>query len=437
MPLLQHLFFITLYCGLALVAVLLGPSYIPDLQSGGAMLLGLWIFLAGVVLHEIIIRRTNEDEATAKIETLHHNQTVLRDRISWTRRELKGMAEAFEAAGKSSKLSDEQNIINDALSEVNLLKALMPRLTDPLWGLFDDEENVIQEELNEGEAVQNPENAPRRAPRADFLDDFRNEISPKRKSSSAPTGQQVSILSDLGETEVLSIVRQSLRDDRIDMFLQPVVALPQRKRKFYECFSRLRTSGGQVIEPGQYVAIATRAGLITAIDNMLLFRCVQIIRKILRSGEDVCFFVNLSSYTLKDQSFFDDFVDFVRGNIELAPHLIIEVPQEEFLDLKASALLSLERLMGLGCRLSLDRMTTLDMDLKALAAGRVRFLKLEGWLYLQDQGKTIKFLEKLRGLPIEVVVEKVESEEALVQVLDQDIAYGQGYLFGEPRPARP
>ncbi len=426
MPLLQHLFFITIYCSLALLAVLVGPSYIPDLQTGGAMLLGLWIFLAGAVLHEIITRR-------AKIETLHHNQTVLRDRISWTRREIKGISEAFEAAGKSSKLSDEQNIINDALSEVNLLKALMPRLTDPFLGLFDDEATVIQQENQKKEAAPQAE----KPKKSDFLDDFRNETSRKRRGSAAEHPQQVSVLSDLGETEVLSIVRQSLRDDRIDMFLQPVVTLPQRRRKFYECFSRLRTSTGQVIEPGQYVAIATRAGLITAIDNMLLFRCIQIIRKILRTAEDISFFVNLSSHTLKDQDFFDDFVEFIRGNIELAPHLIIEVGQKEFLDLKASELLSLERLMGLGCRLSLDRMTTLDMDLKALSSGRVRFLKLEGWLFSQDQGETQRLLEQIRGLPIELVIEKIETEEALVQVLDQDVAYGQGYLFGEPRPAKP
>ncbi|WP_085902864.1 EAL domain-containing protein [Kiloniella majae] len=433
MPLLHHLFFITIYCGLALIAVLFGPSYIPDLQTGGAMLLGLWIFLAGVVLHEIITRRGNDEDTTAKLETIHHNQAVLRDRISWTRREIKGMAEAFEAAGQSSKLSEEQNIINDALSEVNLLKTLMPRLTDPFLGLFDDEERSQFEAPEKKEAVQQK----RQIVKSDFLDDFRNERSMRARQKTEATKEEVSVLSDLSETEVLSIVRRSLRDDRIDMFLQPVVALPQRKRKFYECFSRLRTSNGQIIEPGQYVSIATRAGLITAIDNMLLFRCVQIIRKIIRSGEDVSFFVNLSSHTLKDQDFFDDFVDFVRGNIEIAPHLIIEVAQDEFLNLKASELLSLERLMAHGCRLSLDRMRTLDMDLKALAAGRVRFLKLEGWLFSENSNKTKKFLNDLRSLPIELVVEKIETEDALVQVLDQDVAYGQGYLFGEPRPAKP
>ncbi len=34
------------------------------------------------------------------------------------------------------------------------------------------------------------------------------------------------------------------------------------------------------------------------------------------------------------------------------------------------------------------------------------------------------------------MAEKVESERQVVDVLDLDIAYGQGHLFGEPRAIR-
>ena len=35
------------------------------------------------------------------------------------------------------------------------------------------------------------------------------------------------------------------------------------------------------------------------------------------------------------------------------------------------------------------------------------------------------------------IVEKLESEDSLRELLDHEIDYGQGFLFGEPRPARP
>jgi len=34
---------------------------------------------------------------------------------------------------------------------------------------------------------------------------------------------------------------------------------------------------------------------------------------------------------------------------------------------------------------------------------------------------------------IQLIVEKVEREQDLVELLDHDIALGQGYLFGEPK----
>ena len=37
---------------------------------------------------------------------------------------------------------------------------------------------------------------------------------------------------------------------------------------------------------------------------------------------------------------------------------------------------------------------------------------------------------------LEIIVEKVESERQIVDVLELDIGYGQGHLFGEPRAIR-
>ena len=48
------------------------------------------------------------------------------------------------------------------------------------------------------------------------------------------------ILAPLADEKVLDYVRQGLRSDRIDLYLQPIVSLPQRKVRFFECFSRIR-----------------------------------------------------------------------------------------------------------------------------------------------------------------------------------------------------
>ena len=89
--------------------------------------------------------------------------------------------------------------------------------------------------------------------------------------------------------------------------LQPVVSLPQRKLNFLECFSRVRTENADLL-PQRYLGIAERKGLISAIDNMLLFRCVQLVRKNRRGHRGLGFFCNISTYFLADEDFFREFI---------------------------------------------------------------------------------------------------------------------------------
>jgi cyclic-di-GMP phosphodiesterase TipF (flagellum assembly factor) len=46
------------------------------------------------------------------------------------------------------------------------------------------------------------------------------------------------------------------------------------------------------------------------------------------------------------------------------------------------------------------------------------------------------FARLTRRYGVEVIAEKVESERQIVDILELDIAFGQGHLFGEPRAIR-
>ncbi len=192
-----------------------------------------------------------------------------------------------------------------------------------------------------------------------------------------------------------------------------------------------------MILPEQYIALAERAGLITAIDNMLLFRCIQLVRKIHQRNEDIDFFCNISPHTLADEAFFADFVEFLESNRELAGHLVFEFAQADFARWSEAGARLLDRLARLGCRFSLDQVSSLDFDAAALASRHVRFVKIAGDLLLDEMRDNIGMLRALRRHQVDLIVEKVEDEARLVELLDYDIDFGQGFLFGEPRLARP
>jgi cyclic-di-GMP phosphodiesterase, flagellum assembly factor TipF len=244
------------------------------------------------------------------------------------------------------------------------------------------------------------------------------------------------------EGELLSMVRSGLREGRVDVYVQPIVSLPQRKHRFYECFSRIRDTDGSVVGPDRYLAGAEREGLIGAIDNMLLFRSVQLVRRIHRANRETGIFVNISEHSLADKRFFRDFAAFVAENKELSPYLIFEFAQAHVARHGAAVMLELERLARRGFRFSMDQVTDLSLDTDALAERQFRFIKVDAQRLLQavhDPASPLdlrRFKASLDRNGIDLVVERIENEDTLRELLDYPIDFGQGYLFGEPRIAK-
>src|SRR5688572_20270487 len=52
---------------------------------------------------------------------------------------------------------------------------------------------------------------------------------------------------------LVEVVKDALMEGRVDLYLQPVMALPQRKTVFYESYTRLRDTTGRVIMPAEYL----------------------------------------------------------------------------------------------------------------------------------------------------------------------------------------
>ncbi|WP_374577691.1 EAL domain-containing protein [Phenylobacterium sp.] len=249
---------------------------------------------------------------------------------------------------------------------------------------------------------------------------------------------------------LLDTVREALAENRVDLYLQPVVALPQRRTVFYESYSRLRDATGRVMMPAEYLTVAEPEGLVTSIDNLLLFRCVQIVRRLAKQDRKVGIFCNISTASLADETFFPQFLELLAANRDLAGALIFELGQAAF-DARGSVeARNMGKLADLGFRFSLDKVVDLDLDFQDLARSDVKFLKVSAPVLLDelmetDEGLVLRSMPDLaaedfaaltRRYGVEVIAEKVESERQIVDILELDIAYGQGHLFGEPRAIR-
>jgi cyclic-di-GMP phosphodiesterase TipF (flagellum assembly factor) len=263
---------------------------------------------------------------------------------------------------------------------------------------------------------------------------------PQTGMRQGPAGAYVESFADEGG--LLETIRLSLEDNRVDLYLQPIVGLPQRKLRYYEALTRLRSRDGKVIMPAQYIKVAAPAGLMSVVDNLLLFRCVQVVRRLIQRSKEIAVFCNISGDTLNDQEFFPQFLDYMRANRDLAGQIIFEFAQEAVLKAGPEGERNLRILAGLGFSLSMDHVETLVMDFPRLKNIGFSHIKLNAVTLTHNMAaagapvaaEDFKKLLSRHGLNL--IVEKVEDEKTVVQLLDFQVDFAQGFLFGEPRAVR-
>jgi cyclic-di-GMP phosphodiesterase, flagellum assembly factor TipF len=250
------------------------------------------------------------------------------------------------------------------------------------------------------------------------------------------------LVAQMNDVELLDTIREALEDNRVDLYLQPIVTLPQRKVRYYEALTRLRGAEGEVIMPGDYMRVAEPAGMMPTIDNLLLFRCVQVVRKLNERDANTGVFCNISANSLLDSDFFPQFVEYMQHNQHLSEQLVFEFSQETVNSIGPIETASLEALAKLGFRFSMDQVSDINIDYRKLHNLNIRYVKISAAVLVgqADHGTTDIRPEDIKELMarygMNLIVDMIEKERSVVDVLDFNVDFGQGYLFGSPRPVR-
>jgi cyclic-di-GMP phosphodiesterase, flagellum assembly factor TipF len=245
------------------------------------------------------------------------------------------------------------------------------------------------------------------------------------------------------QAQILAVVKSAIEENRLDLYLQPMVSLPQRKVRYYEAVTRIRDDKDQIVTADDFIGIAEAAGLIGRIDHMVMLRCVQVLRRLMVRNKEVGIFCNVAAATLAHPATFAQCLDFLEANRALAPSFVLEFKQATFRNLGPTETEHLAALAQRGFRFSIDHVTDLRIEPRELADRGVRFIKVPAALLLdqrQTSGSDIhpSDLSDLLGrFGIDLIAERIEGERAVVDLLDYDVRFGQGFLFAPPRPLRP
>jgi cyclic-di-GMP phosphodiesterase TipF (flagellum assembly factor) len=265
---------------------------------------------------------------------------------------------------------------------------------------------------------------------------------PARPPVSEPKPRPSGVLKDLDESAIRDLIRTAVEANRIDLYLQPIVTLPQRKVRYYEATSQLRNEDDDLIPAADFTPHAEAGGLMPKIDNLLVFRCVQLIRRLLLKNREIGLFCNLSPKTLADGAIFPQFLEFMEANRALAPSLVFEFTQKAVRAFGPAESESLGALSSLGFGFSIDAVTDLRIEGRGLADRGFRFIKAPAELLLSRKGPVAADIhpadlsDMLGRFGIDLIAEGIESDRVVVDLLDHDVRFGQGNLFSPPRPVR-
>jgi cyclic-di-GMP phosphodiesterase TipF (flagellum assembly factor) len=237
----------------------------------------------------------------------------------------------------------------------------------------------------------------------------------------------------------LAQVSEAIAAQRIDLMLDPILGLGDRKARHFEVSVRLRTGEGDVLAPEEVAELAAGTGLVAKLDTAKLERTVRVADRLKARGNNASLFSTLSVESLSDGSFLDAFDEVFAGQSALLARLVVAFSQADVRQFSDGHWSAIESMANRGLRLALEDVTDLDMDFDSLREHGFDFIKLDADVFLNGlpapEGRlpSADICRHSAELGLALIVGHIEDEASLAKVHGFGVLYGQGALFGGPR----
>jgi cyclic-di-GMP phosphodiesterase TipF (flagellum assembly factor) len=248
--------------------------------------------------------------------------------------------------------------------------------------------------------------------------------------------------------ERAAVISAALTEGRVEVHLQPIVQLPQRRTRGYEALVRLRLDENTLLLPHEFIATVEERGFGPTLDALVLTRALAIARHLGSKEGGIFVSCNFSAATWSSSKALAALSRILDKYREHTGHLVVEMPQSVFRALDPTSLGLLGAMSANGVRFALDQLSDLRLDPVSLFDRGIRFVKAPAELLLaqvlaQANGQTATDIAAgdlsalLARASIVLIAERIEDNPTVADMIDLGVTMAQGVVFSPPRPVKP
>ena len=242
------------------------------------------------------------------------------------------------------------------------------------------------------------------------------------------------------EREVVAGIESALREDRIELFLQPKCNIRTGKIVGAEALARWRHPERGIVAPGEFIPLIERNGLVRSLDLRVWEKTAAWIRGLIDEGvQPVPVSVNVSRADI----YLVDVAAALHALVErygIEPSLIeVEITESAYSERPDRIVAAFDELAERGFTVLMDDFGSGYSSLNMLKDINVDVLKIDMRFLDRDDRRSKDIMESVirmaRWLDLPVIAEGVETREQVNFLLDVGCSYAQGYYYARPMEA--
>jgi cyclic-di-GMP phosphodiesterase TipF (flagellum assembly factor) len=235
-------------------------------------------------------------------------------------------------------------------------------------------------------------------------------------------------------------VLDAVAKERIEVLLEPIQLLSERRARHYEVSVRLRDDMGGPLPREAVVDALEELRLSAHLDALKLPRIARVARRVGERGRTASVLAEITGGALVD----DTFLDAVATELgDGSPALVLSFAQDDCARFGPGHFETLTTMRDIGLAFAIEGVTHLDMDFGMLRARGFQFVKLDAEVFMNGlmSGETKvpagDICRHFADLGLDLIVGRIGGEEQLARVVGHGAALGQGDVFGAPRAVKP